>query len=61
MSAWVGSNEVARIVLARTDAAVSGTTGGSPANLAPATGTGIVVSGRQSGRQRVSPFAAVTC
>lgn len=44
----VGSNEVARIVLARTDAAVSGTTGGSPANLAPATGTGIVVSGRQA-------------
>ena len=44
----MGSNEVARIVLARTDAAVSGTTGGSPANLAPATGTGIVVSGRRA-------------
>ena len=44
----VGSNEVARIVLARTDAAVAGTTGGSPANLAPATGTGIVVSARQA-------------
>lgn len=46
----VGSNEVARIVLARTDAAVAGTTGGGTGtgNLAPATGTGLVVSGRQA-------------
>lgn len=40
----VGSNEVARIVLARTDAA--GTSG--TANLTPASGNGIVVSARQA-------------
>lgn len=43
----VGSNEVSRIVLARTDAAVSGTAGSATGNLAPATGTGLVVSARQ--------------
>jgi hypothetical protein len=43
----VGSNEVARIVLARTDAAVAGTTGTS-SNLQPASGSGIVVSARQA-------------
>lgn len=42
----IGSNEVARIVLARTDAVVAGTSG--TANLAPATGTGIVIPGRQA-------------
>jgi hypothetical protein len=44
------STEVARIVLARTDAAVAGTSGSSSTtgNLAPATGNGIVVSGRQA-------------
>ena len=42
----VGSNEVTRIVLARTDAAASGTSG--TANLQPATGAGIVVSSRQA-------------
>ena len=47
------STEVARIVLARTDAAVTGTTGTTPTtgNLAPATGNGIVVSGRQAWTQ----------
>jgi hypothetical protein len=44
----VGSNEVARIVLARTDAAVAGTTGGGTANLQPATGSGLIVSARQA-------------
>ena len=44
----VGSNEVARIVLARTDAAVAGTTGTSRDNLKPATGSGLVVSARQA-------------
>lgn len=45
----IASNEISRIVLARTDAAVSGTSGTSPnANLAPATGSGIVVSARQA-------------
>ena len=43
----VGSNEVTRIVLARTDAAVSGTTG-TTRNLEPATGNGLVVSARQA-------------
>ena len=43
-----GSNEVARIVLARTDAAVTGTTGSTPATLAPATGNGIIVPARQA-------------
>ena len=44
----VGSNEVARIVLARTDAAVAGTTGTTAANREAATGSGIVVSARQA-------------
>lgn len=44
----VGSNEVARIVLARTDAAVAGTTGGGTANLQPASGSGLIVSARQA-------------
>ena len=46
----VGSNEVARIVLARTDAAVAGTTGSatSTANLQSASGTGLVVSAKQA-------------
>ena len=44
----VGSNEVARIVLARTDAAVAGTTGTTAANREAATGTGLVVSARQA-------------
>jgi hypothetical protein len=43
----VGSNEVTRIVLARTDAAVSGTTG-TTRNLEPATGNGLIVSARQA-------------
>jgi hypothetical protein len=48
----VASNEVARIVLARTDAAVAGTTGSTTSpttgNLAPATGSGLIVSARQA-------------
>jgi hypothetical protein len=44
----VGSNEVARIVLARTDAAVAGTTGTTAASRQAATGTGLVVSARQA-------------
>ena len=43
----VGSNEVTRIVLARTDAAVATSGSGTP-NLAPASGNGIVVSARQA-------------
>jgi hypothetical protein len=46
----LSSSEVARIVLAHTDAAaaaVSGTTGANP-NLTPPSGGGIVVSGRQA-------------
>ena len=43
----VGSNEVARIVLARTDAAVAGTTG-TTSTRETATGNGIVVSARQA-------------
>lgn len=42
----VASNEVARIVLARPDAA-AGTSGSNNPNLAPASGSGIVVSARQ--------------
>ena len=44
------ANEVARIVLARTDAAVAGTSGSNAktGNLAPASGSGVVVSGRQA-------------
>ena len=41
------SAEVARIALSRTDAAAAGTSG-STSTLAPATGTGIVVSARQA-------------
>ena len=44
----VGSNEITRIVLARTDAAASAGTSGSAANLQPATGSGLVVSARQA-------------
>ena len=42
----VGSNEITRIVLARTDAAGAGTSG--TANLQAASGNGIVVSARQA-------------
>jgi hypothetical protein len=45
------ANEVSRIVLARTDAAVAGTTGTATpttGNLAPATGSGLVISARQA-------------
>lgn len=41
------SSEVARIAMSRTEAAVSGTSGGT-STLAPATGSGVVVSGRQA-------------
>lgn len=46
----LSSSEVARIVLSHTDAAAAAVAGtsGSTANLAPATGSGIVVSGRQA-------------